>query len=141
MSRVLAVCIALMFAAPAWADAVADCDQARNWDLTISGCTTLIREDPRDALAYNNRGAGHNAKKNYDLAIADFTKTIELDPKHELAYSNRGLAYAYKEDYDRAIADLDKAIALNPKDAPVSYTHLRAHETDSYLVCRLLLEK
>src|SRR5665647_3742252 len=26
-------------------------------------------------------------------------------------------------------------------DGPVSYTHLRAHETDSYLVCRLLLEK
>ena len=24
---------------------------------------------------------------------------------------------------------------------PVSYTHLRAHETDSYLVCRLMLEK
>src|SRR5664279_4549066 len=24
-------------------------------------------------------------------------------------------------------------------DIPVSYTHLRAHETDSYLVCRLLL--
>ena len=27
------------------------------------------------------------------------------------------------------------------KDITVSYTHLRAHETDSYLVCRLLLEK
>ena len=27
----------------------------------------------------------------------------------------------------------------NPR--AVSYTHLRAHETDSYLVCRLLLEK
>src|SRR5665647_3514913 len=26
-------------------------------------------------------------------------------------------------------------------DYAVSYTHLRAHETDSYLVCRLLLEK
>ena len=24
---------------------------------------------------------------------------------------------------------------------PVSYTHLRAHETGAYLVCRLLLEK
>ena len=24
---------------------------------------------------------------------------------------------------------------------PISYTHLRAHETDQYLVCRLLLEK
>src|SRR5664279_5448986 len=30
----------------------------------------------------------------------------------------------------------DKAATI-----PVSYTHLRAHETDSYLVCRLLLEK
>src|SRR5665647_2870031 len=28
-----------------------------------------------------------------------------------------------------------------PTFHPVSYTHLRAHETDSYLVCRLLLEK
>src|SRR5680860_1193694 len=28
----------------------------------------------------------------------------------------------------------------NSPSTPVSYTHLRAHETDSYLVCRLLLE-
>ena len=32
------------------------------------------------------------------------------------------------------------AVDLN-YSIPVSYTHLRAHETDSYLVCRLLLEK
>src|SRR5680860_1708186 len=29
----------------------------------------------------------------------------------------------------------------NENGRAVSYTHLRAHETDSYLVCRLLLEK
>src|SRR5680860_1595615 len=36
-----------------------------------------------------------------------------------------------------------QATAPAPQDGPgaVSYTHLRAHETDSYLVCRLLLEK
>src|SRR5665647_2704693 len=28
---------------------------------------------------------------------------------------------------------------VEPGDLAVSYTHLRAHETDSYLVCRLLL--
>src|SRR5664279_3911135 len=33
---------------------------------------------------------------------------------------------------------LDKSIEYRD---PVSYTHLRAHETDSYIVCRLLLEK
>src|SRR5665647_1114767 len=31
--------------------------------------------------------------------------------------------------------------AFPTREDPVSYTHLRAHETDSYLVCRLLLEK
>ena len=30
---------------------------------------------------------------------------------------------------------------MNDGTRAVSYTHLRAHETDSYLVCRLLLEK
>src|SRR5678815_5805699 len=28
-----------------------------------------------------------------------------------------------------------------PQGTPVSYTHLRAHETPEHLVCRLLLEK
>src|SRR5665647_727412 len=30
-------------------------------------------------------------------------------------------------------------LVLSPTSIAVSYTHLRAHETDSYLVCRLLL--
>src|SRR5665647_3891924 len=34
-----------------------------------------------------------------------------------------------------------KDFSAEHKHLPVSYTHLRAHETDSYLVCRLLLEK
>src|SRR5665647_3044555 len=37
--------------------------------------------------------------------------------------------------------DLDPAAVTRVEPLPVSYTHLRAHETDSYLVCRLLLEK
>src|SRR5665647_2229157 len=42
------------------------------------------------------------------------------------------------------LAGLEAALAsgkVGGKFNPVSYTHLRAHETDSYLVCRLLLEK
>ena len=35
---------------------------------------------------------------------------------------------------------IDVAAALSVRPGPVSYTHLRAHETDSYLVWRLLLE-
>ena len=39
--------------------------------------------------------------------------------------------------FEYIVNNLDEMEALSA----VSYTHLRAHETDSYLVCRLLLEK
>eukprot|EP00658_Telonema_sp_P-2_P007137 TRINITY_DN12662_c0_g1_i1.p1 TRINITY_DN12662_c0_g1~~TRINITY_DN12662_c0_g1_i1.p1 ORF type:complete len:104 (+),score=25.82 TRINITY_DN12662_c0_g1_i1:387-698(+) len=32
-------------------------------------------------------------------------------------------------------------LSSSPSSSPVSYTHLRAHETPEHLVCRLLLEK
>ena len=35
----------------------------------------------------------------------------------------------------------DRSQTVKANILPVSYTHLRAHETDSYLVCRLLIEK
>ena len=44
----------------------------------------------------------------------------------------------------RCWQDINYIVSIIAKmgfSAPVSYTHLRAHETDSYLVCRLLLEK
>src|SRR5678816_3140100 len=38
-------------------------------------------------------------------------------------------------------ADVALLAALDVRIDPVSYTHLRAHETPEHLVCRLLLEK
>src|SRR5664279_870285 len=46
----------------------------------------------------------------------------------------------YSEHYGRGCGEFVEAIDKLTLEA-VSYTHLRAHETDSYLVCRLLLEK
>ena len=44
--------------------------------------------------------------------------------------------------YTAAFSDAVEKMSVSPLySRPVSYTHLRAHETDSYLVCRLLLEK
>src|SRR5665647_2933839 len=40
-----------------------------------------------------------------------------------------------------SVTHQDIASRIGASRETVSYTHLRAHETDSYLVCRLLLEK
>ena len=56
------------------------------------------------------------------------------------AKANEGWAKLQQivEDYKKAH---NGASVYAPTFIAVSYTHLRAHETDSYLVCRLLLEK
>src|SRR5665647_2081790 len=40
-----------------------------------------------------------------------------------------------------SLVEPDMRVTVATALVAVSYTHLRAHETDSYLVCRLLLEK
>ncbi|KQI08361.1 hypothetical protein K777_10035, partial [Campylobacter coli CVM 41970] len=42
---------------------------------------------------------------------------------------------------DKSLAPKFKDKTLKESLEPVSYTHLRAHETPEHLVCRLLLEK
>src|SRR5674536_350010 len=46
-----------------------------------------------------------------------------------------------QRDPHRGRADLNRGGDRGPCVPPVSYTHLRAHETPEHLVCRLLLEK
>src|SRR5680860_141577 len=59
-----------------------------------------------------------------------------LEPGHRAGFiieaANVGDTTA--EDWPKLEVELPEGVS------PVSYTHLRAHETDSYLVCRLLLE-
>src|SRR5665647_3569301 len=54
------------------------------------------------------------------------------------------LPYHGVESHERIVSDIPVGPPgggrrLGHRLRPVSYTHLRAHETDSYLVCRLLL--
>ena len=60
--------------------------------------------------------------------LAHILFRFEVIGRENLKAVRDGRAYVIAPNH---IANLD----------PVSYTHLRAHETDSYLVCRLLLEK
>ena len=63
-----------------------------------------------------------------DDALAE--RTYAVWPDLEALMRERGVPQ-FTVDAHRAVGDFD----------PVSYTHLRAHETRGNLVCRLLLEK
>ena len=42
--------------------------------------------DPRDALAYNNRGMAHDRMGDFKRAIADYDEAILLDPNDDTAH-------------------------------------------------------
>ena len=64
---------------------------------------------------------------------------------HGMISQVEGLAKALDIDFTHHKVELNNFWKIVPPKltpiSPVSYTHLRAHETEADLVCRLLLEK
>ena len=69
--------------------------------------------------------------KNYSSKLNDI---IQLPQFEKVQLKRKNEKHTTLKEEERIVTALKKLKA-------VSYTHLRAHETDSYLVCRLLLEK
>jgi tetratricopeptide (TPR) repeat protein len=69
----------------------------------VDDFSEAIRRNPRDPIAYDNRGMAYYAKGDLDRAIADFNEAIRLDPKDAVAYNNRGAAHGAKADAHLAI--------------------------------------
>lgn len=85
-----------------------------DFKTAIEGDNKLIVLNPKDAGAYNNRGAAYSALGKYNEAIVDLNKAIELDPKYANSYYNRARSYSKTGDVKSALQDLYKAIQLKP---------------------------
>ena len=83
------------------------------YDSAVGDYNRAIELNPKDALAYLNRGRAYYNKTSYDLAIVDFTKAIEINPKSLPAYLNRGEAFEKKDDLQKALGDYQKAVELD----------------------------
>ena len=91
--------------------------KSKRYGDAIKAFSEIIRTNPRDADAYNNRGVVWHHKGDDDRAIADYTKALDIDPLFSNAYNNRGVAWFHKGDDDRAIADYTEAVEINPRYA------------------------
>jgi tetratricopeptide (TPR) repeat protein len=84
----------------------------------IAACDNWIRQEPKNAVAYANRGEIYRSIGDYEHAIRDFTQAIKLDPKYALPYDRRGLTYYQKGLFEHAMTDFEKEIKLNPEYGP-----------------------
>ncbi len=92
------------------------------YNEAIEAFNKAIELNPKDAVAYNNRGAAYGQTGNYKQQIEDSSKALQLNPKDAVAFNNRGVAYGELSNYEQEIEDCTKAIELNPKLA-VAYYH------------------
>src|SRR5205085_9938589 len=89
-----------------------------------------------DALPICNLGVALHAQNRLDEAVAACRKAIDLQPDFAGAYSNLGGVLYAQNRPDEAVAAYREAIALQPR----SEEHTSELQSQSNLVCRLLLE-
>src|SRR5665647_598648 len=104
------------------ADGIAVCDPFEMRNLLLAPDSLSFADDN----FVNSLGEDVNIRAYF----AEFPDGIRLGAKEEEYDNPTGVGNIYGQ----------IATGVHTLEA-VSYTHLRAHETDSYLVCRLLLEK
>jgi len=110
---------------------VAACEQSKDHDAAVAGCTRIIDDSkvkPKGhAAAYYNRGNANSAKGDFAAAIADYDEAIKLDPKNARAIANRGTAHSESGDADAAIADFDAAIKRDPRLASAYFNRANTY--------------
>ena len=90
--------------------------------IAIEDYDEAIRINPKDAVAYFNRGNAYHSLNKKKRAIEDYDQAIRLNPEYADAYHNRGTTYYDLGQYNRAIEDYDQTIRLNPGDT-VAYNN------------------
>src|ERR1039457_7106236 len=79
-------------------------------ETAINCFTKVIELNPKNAIAFYQRGLVYTCEKRYKEAIEDFTKAIEINPKYAEAYINRGVTNHKLGNFNIAIDDYTKAI-------------------------------
>jgi tetratricopeptide (TPR) repeat protein len=133
MRPLLTACVLLVLGAGlAHAGAAEDCNQLRNPDRQLRGCTAYIntgKGTPADlATAHLNRANVYAQRAKYDQALADYAAALALDRENPLIAYNRGNLYFDTQQYELAIADFTTALQLDPKFALAYYNRALALE-------------
>ncbi len=135
LRTILAAAALAAVAQQAAADATADCNQAADPALRVTGCTAVLAApdlttDDR-AAALGNRANAYRALGEAHAALADYDAAIEVRPDAP-AYTSRGAFFGVVGDMEAALADFEAALQLDPAypDALKNRALIRANSGD-----------
>lgn len=86
----------------------------REFEKAIDAFTKAIEQNPKEEIAYKNRGVTYAGLAKYEEAISDFTKALELNEKASTYFYRASMHYTIKKDDQRVFEDCSRAIELQP---------------------------
>lgn len=78
----------------------------------IAALDQVVRLDPNNIEAFNERGSLYMMRRDFLAAVADFRQTVQLDPNFAGGYYNQGVAYLRSGSPREAQANFKKAAEL-----------------------------
>jgi tetratricopeptide (TPR) repeat protein len=88
--------------------------QTAIWNNSLVLWDYVIRHNPTEFLAYNDRAVEYINRKQYDPALADYGAILKFDPKNADAFFNRGILLAQMGRHRSAVEDFTKVAELYP---------------------------
>lgn len=89
----------------------------KQFDQAIADFDSVLKHQPKSAVASNERGDAWRALRDYDKALADYGRAIDFAHDWPEAYRDRGYLYHQLARYPEAVGDFSRAIRLNRHDA------------------------
>jgi len=90
-------------------------DREGNYGGAMQAYGQVIKFDPGNARAFNNRCFDEAILGALDSAIADCSESLRLRPSNASAFDSRGLAHLKLNHLEAAIADYDAALKIEPQ--------------------------
>lgn len=89
------------------------------WKNSVTLWSDTIEKFPETAMAYNNRGLGHQEAGREDLAMLDFDAAVRTSwkghPTYSHAFYNKARILFFRKEYAEALRSLDTALYARKK--------------------------
>ena len=83
----------------------------------IAELDEVVRINPRDVVAYSNRGSIYNKLGQHQRAVESYNLALEVNPNFNVLYNNRSIAYYSLGEYELALEDLIRFIKFEPANS------------------------
>ena len=88
---------------------------SRVWHDSISLWTHVLKYDPKNPVAYPNRGQAYIDAGELNKALADLNAGEALVPGNPRIYNNRGVIHFQRGEYDKALSEFNRSLVVSPR--------------------------